>query len=161
MLHMEWLLSYGETTYNNSSAMTTPTPSCSSSRRIATKHSSILIATLLCFSIIAMHHLLTRPSFAATTSITNTNNINNNHRRQLHQRAYFNVQLFLDLQFVNESLALDFETLDNENPNIVHFCRAIQSQVRIGKQKPILRMRTSLFLTLGIFSNQNSLNNTL
>ena len=45
------------------------------------------------------------------------------------QRAHFHVQLFLDLQFVDESLAMDFETLDETNPNIQHFCRAIQTQV--------------------------------
>ena len=51
-------------------------------------------------------------------------------RRILHdQRAHFHVQLFLDLQFVDESLALDFETLDETNPNIQQFCKAIQRQV--------------------------------
>ena len=51
-------------------------------------------------------------------------------RRVLHdQRAHFHVQLFLDLQFVDESLALDFETLDETNPNIQQFCKAIQTQV--------------------------------
>lgn len=46
------------------------------------------------------------------------------------QRAHFNVQLYLDLQFVDESLALDFETLDETNPNIMHFCKSVQTQVR-------------------------------
>ena len=49
--------------------------------------------------------------------------------RELDERAQFNVQIYLDLQFVDESLALDFETLDDTNPNIIHFCRAIQTQV--------------------------------
>lgn len=52
-------------------------------------------------------------------------------RRMLHnQRAHFNVQLFLDLQFVDESLALDFETMDGANSNIMHFCKSVQTQVR-------------------------------
>ena len=52
-------------------------------------------------------------------------------KRMLHnQRTHFNVQLFLDLQFVDESLALDFESLDETNPSIVHFCKAVQAQVR-------------------------------
>jgi len=50
--------------------------------------------------------------------------------RILHdQQTQFNVQLFLDLQFVEESLALDFETLDKANANIIHFCNAIQAQI--------------------------------
>jgi hypothetical protein len=56
----------------------------------------------------------------------------NRHQQEriLHdQRAHFNVQLFLDLQFVDESLALDFESRDVTNPNIIHFCEAVQAQV--------------------------------
>ena len=45
------------------------------------------------------------------------------------QQAHFNVQLFLDLQFVDEPLAIAFETLDETNPNIVHFCKSVQKQV--------------------------------
>ena len=48
---------------------------------------------------------------------------------ELDERAQFDVQLYLDLQFVDETLAMDFETLDGTNPNIRHFCRAIQTQV--------------------------------
>ena len=56
-------------------------------------------------------------------------NIRGGRRRELIERAQFDVQLYFDLQFVDESLALDFETLDDTNPNVLHFCRAIQTQV--------------------------------
>lgn len=49
--------------------------------------------------------------------------------RELDERAHFDVQLYLDLQFVDETLAMDFETLDDTNANVIHFCRAIQTQV--------------------------------
>ena len=50
--------------------------------------------------------------------------------RRLHELSPFDVQLYFDLQFVEESLALDIETLDETNPSVVHFCQAVQTQVR-------------------------------
>lgn len=50
-------------------------------------------------------------------------------RRKLNERSQFDVQLYLDLQFVDNSLASEIETFDDNNPNVAHFCRAIQTQV--------------------------------
>ena len=41
----------------------------------------------------------------------------------------FDVQLFLELQFVNELLASQIETFDENNPNVMHLRKAIQTQV--------------------------------
>jgi hypothetical protein len=49
-------------------------------------------------------------------------------RRSLVGVTTFDVQLFLDLQFVQEIVILDFESLDNSHPNVAHFCSAIKAQ---------------------------------
>jgi hypothetical protein len=41
----------------------------------------------------------------------------------------FEVQLYLDLQFVQEIVAIDFESMDNSDPNVAHFCGAVRAQV--------------------------------
>jgi len=43
--------------------------------------------------------------------------------------SQFDVQLFLELQFVNELLASQIETFDENNPNVMHLRKAIQTQV--------------------------------
>jgi hypothetical protein len=102
----------------------------------------LVILLALAIAIVTTMVFFVRPScantIANTIANTSTNSDNLLHLRRggrkLHeQRAHFNVQLFLNLQFVDESLALDFETLDETNPNILHFCKAVQTQVRLGR----------------------------
>lgn len=41
----------------------------------------------------------------------------------------FDVQLFLNLQFIDQTTATKLETRDRENPAISHFCEAVKQQV--------------------------------
>lgn len=50
-------------------------------------------------------------------------------RRSAGEVADFDVHLYFELQFVHEMVALQFESLDNSNSNIVHFCNAVRDQV--------------------------------
>ena len=50
--------------------------------------------------------------------------------RVVDAQVEFDVPLNLELQFVNESLAEEFETTERSNPNSDHFCRSVQAQVR-------------------------------
>jgi hypothetical protein len=50
-------------------------------------------------------------------------------RRELEDSRIFDVQLYLDLQYIDNSLASEIETLDINNPYVTHFCRAVQGQV--------------------------------
>ena len=50
-------------------------------------------------------------------------------RRELEDSRIFDVQLYLDLQYIDNSLASEIETLDVNNPYVIHFCRAVQAQV--------------------------------
>jgi hypothetical protein len=51
--------------------------------------------------------------------------------RALQQAFEFDVDLFLELQFVGELTASALETKDPGNSAVVHFCEAVQIQVRI------------------------------
>jgi hypothetical protein len=51
--------------------------------------------------------------------------------RALQQESEFDVDLFLELQFVGELTASELETKDPGNSAVVHFCEAVQVQVRI------------------------------
>lgn len=51
--------------------------------------------------------------------------------RSLVEVANFDVQLYLDLQFVQEIVVLDFESLDNSDPTVAHFCSAVHAQVNL------------------------------
>mmetsp|Transcript_43526 Transcript_43526/g.49191 ORF Transcript_43526/g.49191 Transcript_43526/m.49191 type:complete len:1033 (+) Transcript_43526:397-3495(+) len=50
-------------------------------------------------------------------------------RRKLNEPSHFDVPIYMDLQFVDNSLASEIETFDDNNPNVVHFCRTIQTQI--------------------------------
>jgi hypothetical protein len=86
----------------------------------------ILLVIAIVIVLVMTMVFLFRPSCANTVNLLHLRGGRNLHEEQ---RAHFNVQLFLDLQFVDESLALDFETLDGTNPNVLHFCKAVQTQV--------------------------------
>ena len=109
----------------------------------------ILLVILLALLIVTTMVFFVRPLCANTANNNNKNNRNILHLRRggrkLHeQRAHFNVQLFLDLQFVDESLALDFESLDETNPNILHFCKAVQTQVGRNKGQKSCRKNPAM-----------------
>ena len=58
--------------------------------------------------------------------------------RNLQQASEFDVDLFLELQFVGELLASELETKDPNNSAVVHFCEAVQVQVRSCHDHPRL-----------------------
>jgi hypothetical protein len=54
--------------------------------------------------------------------------------RHLGEVSEFDTQLYLDLQFVGETTATELETRDCENAAVIHFCDAVQQQVRITRR---------------------------
>jgi hypothetical protein len=50
--------------------------------------------------------------------------------RFLEETSEFDTQLYLDLQFVGETTAVELETRDRQNVAVAHFCEAVQRQVR-------------------------------
>ena len=68
---------------------------------------------------------------------TNTTNKSNNLRRQHtkerklqeQERDTFDIDLFLELQYVDESIATNLETKNWMNVHVAHFCRAVNTQV--------------------------------
>jgi hypothetical protein len=50
--------------------------------------------------------------------------------RGLPEVVQFDVQLYLNLQFLDDPAASELETLDWSNGNVIHFCNAVQAQVR-------------------------------
>lgn len=77
--------------------------------------------------------------------------------RRLRDVAQFEVQLFLDLQFVDEATASELETFDVANVNVIHFCNAVQAQVQYTygtapavffPALPILRLTRSYLLVV-------------
>jgi hypothetical protein len=50
--------------------------------------------------------------------------------RFLEETSEFDTQLYLDLQFVGETTAVELETRDRQNVVVAHFCEAVQRQVR-------------------------------
>jgi hypothetical protein len=72
----------------------------------------------------------------------------------LREVAQFDIQIYLDLQFVDDRAASELETLNAANDNVIHFCNAVQSQVCIpsksGKQgeKLIIYISNATFFPL-------------
>ena len=72
-------------------------------------------------------------------------------RRDLVQTSQYDAQIFLELQYVTDNVAIEMETLDPDNPTIVQFCRAVQQQVRTRYEEK------SGFAQIANFSTQTHL----
>ena len=114
----------------------------------STSHLVSLLGLLFCLSLIIflwknnrLFHstISTRGDTKMKTILntTNTTNKSNNLRRQLkkerklqeQERDTFDIDLFLELQYVDESIATNLETKNWMNVHVAHFCRAVNIQV--------------------------------
>lgn len=67
------------------------------------------------------------------------NNIHNNKtlqfwketKRDLHSSVVYAVKLYLQLKYLNNTLAVELEKRDPQNPAIIHFCKMVNYQVNI------------------------------
>jgi hypothetical protein len=62
--------------------------------------------------------------------------------RRLEEISAFEVQLFLELQFVSESTAALLETREISRTVVAHFCSAVQTQVRVETSRNVKKFDT-------------------
>jgi hypothetical protein len=74
----------------------------------------------------------------AEKSASGLHNRRRSYLRALQQASEFDVDLFLELQFVGELTASELETKDPGNSAVMHFCGAVQAQVRIMNHPGLL-----------------------
>ena len=64
-----------------------------------------------------------------TTEERTTQNIRSSKGRALGDVQEFEIDLYIDLQYVNEVLASELESMDPSNANVLHFCNSCILQV--------------------------------
>ena len=73
--------------------------------------------------------------------------------RDLLQISQYDGQIFLELQYVMDNVAIEMETLDSDNPTIIEFCRAVQQQVRPYSVYEVELIRLSYQIYLSILTH--------
>jgi hypothetical protein len=116
----------------------------SSSDMIRFRNPFFIITTILCSTWSSSHgqHRLFRRKCSSRQSQYVHPDCHFLRSRRLEEISAFDVQLFLELQFVGESTAAVLETRDISRTVVAHFCSAVQTQVRAGSSRNMKKFDT-------------------